>query len=511
MSVDLALADRLRDLPLEAREALYKFYAKRRGLLCDVRYDWEFWSRPDQRVSDEELEIHPVVCFTGPRGCGKSRAGIQLWLRPILAGEVRRPRIIAATEYDVEDTVVFGDSGIMACIPPGERPVWLKSDGPAGKLRFKNGIEALCFSAKVPGQLIGNQGDHDLYDDVAKWEPNIRAVWEQARVSCRLGRRTGILATTDDDYLELAEVLAVAGALVRRPADVFANRYNLAASFFEELAVEVDKDFYDAAVYGTKIPNMSPFSGINFGASPVRVLSARPDDFAEVVVAVDPSDGKGGTHDDWGIGAAGRLHDRHIVAIEDRSGQCTEDEGADAALDLCVAWGARVIVVESNRGPRVRSAIKAAFYKRIAEGNQDVPSEIPEIVGVTATDGKKLRAGPLRRLYLQGMLHHTPNLAALERQQKAWRPDGPKRPRQDDRIDWLVHAVTHLGGLSDGERPPNLDEIEGLAQRVRRIQAGGSRDAAVDMIRSDKVSAEDPRSSFHARARRPSLSKRSVL
>lgn len=492
-SDQMALVDRLRRLPPAARRAFYEAVGRIAGKLADVRNDWMFWARPDQLVTNEEIEQHAVVCFAGPRGGGKTRAATQLWLRLVDEGRCRRPRIIAATEYDVEETVVFGPSGIMACLPQEKRPVWLKGEGPAGKLRFPNGVVALCFSAKVPKQLVGNQGDCDLYDDVAKWEPNIKATWDQARTSCRLRRRTGILATTDDDLADLTNVLAIAGALIKQPRDVFANRNNLAASLYAELAAEVDKDFYDAAVYGTRIANVSPFQGLEFNAAPIRVAAAAQEEFAEVVVAVDPSDGKGGAHDDFGVGVAGRREvDRHVVGIEDRTTQYTEDEGADAALDLCVAWGANTIIVETNRGPRVASAIKAAFYKRIAERNPDVPAEMPKIVGVTATDGKKLRAGPLRKLYLTGMLHHTPQLGALERQQKAWRPDGPKRPRQDDRIDWWVHAVHHLADLGGDNPDPGL-QLDGLAAAMRAAQGAAPPAVPAPVIGEPGTSEYDPR------------------
>jgi hypothetical protein len=40
-----------------------------------------------------------------------------------------------------------------------------------------------------------------------------------------------------------------------------------------------------------------------------------------------------------------------------------------------------------------------------------------------------------------------PGLAQLERQQREWDPDAPRRPRVDDRIDWLVHAAHYLAYL----------------------------------------------------------------
>jgi phage terminase large subunit-like protein len=166
---------------------------------------------------------------------------------------------------------------------------------------------------------------------------------------------------------------------------------------------------------------------------------------------VDPADGKGGDHDEWGIGAAARRSDRHVVALEDVSGSYDDAEAGERVLDLCGRRGATKIVVETNRGPRVLAALRAAHFarelRRLRSDPNAQPEPIPEIVPVTAKEGKRLRAGPVRTLYLDGLLHHASGMPLLERQMRQWDPDGPKRPRVDDRIDWLVHAVTYLRAL----------------------------------------------------------------
>lgn len=510
----LGLADRFRNLPAAARAAFYDGVGRVPGKLADLRHDWAFWARPDQVIDPEDLVESPLVVFAGPKGAGKTRAAVQLWLREIFAGRVERPRIIAATEGDVDKVVVHGISGVMACLDAADRPRWVRTDGGAGALRFRNGVEALCYSANVPEQITGSAGDCDLYDDIAKWGPHAELAWNHARSSCRLGNMTGIAATTRKGTIMLRKLLKgeVSGVLVRRPPDLRINRFNLAARYFRQLEAEIgDSDFWRQELDDEDVASNSPFAGLEFGEPPIRVFEAPRGVFLEVIVAVDPADGKGGENDEWGIGAAGRRDDRHVVALEDGSGSYDDAEAAEAALAICERWAARAIVVEGNRGvARVRSVIEAAYYKRRFEGRGVLP--LPEIIPVTAREGKKLRAGPLRTLYLQGLLHHVAGLGALERQQREWDPDGPKRPRQDDRIDWLVHAVHHLAELGDAaERPPNLAEIEGLGERVRKIQGGHNAAPHDLMARSDRVSAEDPRSSFRARGRHPSMSKRGVL
>lgn len=466
--------DRFRRLPPAARRACFEALSKTPGALADVRYDFEgFWAHEHQRVSVEELEAARLVVFAGPRGQGKTEAAVQLFIREIHAGRATRPRIFAANEADVDKVVVHGISGIMAALPKSERPRWVASEGPAGVLRFRNGTEALCFSARVPDAAVAHAGDLDLYDDVAKWPSHTAmTAWAHADMSLRVGYACGIVATTRRGTTMLRKLLdgKVDGVLMKRPTDLRVNRFNLSRKMYNSLLAEIGgTDLLRQELYDEDISASSPFAGLNFDVAPIRVFEAPRGSFAEVVVCVDPSDGKGGGHDDWGIGAAGRRHDRHVVALDDETGQYDDDEAGAKVIEMAERWGARKVIVERNRGEkRVASVIKAAHYKRRYERGDDALVPLPEIIGVTAKEAKKLRAGPLRALYLEGMLHHVAGLAALERQQREWEPDGPKRPRQDDHIDWWVHAVMHLAGLEAGAGATAADQLEGMAEATAR-------------------------------------------
>jgi phage terminase large subunit-like protein len=475
------LVDRLRALPPAARAALLDEIALRPGTLADIRYEFErFWAREVQIVTPEEVRQNSLVVFTGPRGDGKTEAAVQLFNREIYAGRAERPRIFAATEADVDKAVVHGPSGIMATLPPELRPIWIRAEGPAGVLRYRNGVEVVCFTVKAGEGAVSHQSDLDLYDDVAKWGSNTFTAWAHARVSCRLGLACGIVATTRRGSTLLRKLLGgdVEGVLVRRPTDLRGNRFNLSPKAYRSMVAEFGgTDFLRQELEDEEVGS-SPFSGLEFDALPIRLLEAKRSEFAEVIVAVDPAEGKGGDHDEWGIGAAGRRHDKHVVALEDASGSFDDDEGAAAALDLCERWNARVIIVEANRGPRVRQAIRAVFYQRQVEHPGERIRPLPEIIGVTAIERKRLRAGPLRGLYLQGLLHHVVGLGVLEKQQREWDPDGPVRPRQDDRIDWLVHAVHHLADLGKEHDTPDpklaFKGLEVAAAAIGRAPVHGS-------------------------------------
>lgn len=507
------LADRLRALPPEDRAAVFDAVETELGVgaLHDVRYDFEgFWLRDHQIVTEEELsppDAQPpgLVVFTGPRGDGKTMAAITLFDRLIRQGKAERPRLFAATEGDVDKVVVHGVSGIMSLYSKRDpnRPIWIAGEGPAGVLRYPGGVEVLCFSAKVSEGAVAHAGDLDLYDDVAKWGARAFDAWAHARASCRIGMALGVVATTRRGTHLLRRLLKddLEGVLIKRGGDLEANRFNLSEKMYNQRRKELgENDFVRQEFDDEDISASSPFVGFDFDSAPIRILSAPREDFTEIIVAVDPADGKGGDHDEWGIGAAGRRHDRHVVALEDASGSYDEDEAAAEALRLCEAWGATTIIAENNRCKHVRAALRAAHFQRELEAmrfdERDAPRPLPKIVGVNAKDGKALRAGPLRVLYAQGTLHHVAGLRLLEKQQREWDPDGPRRPRQDDRIDWLVHAVHYLADLGalGGVR---IEHVAGIADRVRKMQ--GAPSTKNQLQKSDKVPAGDPRSSFRPR------------
>ena len=94
-----------------------------------------------------------------------------------------------------------------------------------------------------------------------------------------------------------------------------------------------------------------------------------------------------------------------------------------------------------------------------AEKRQGKLRALPELVPVVAKEGKKIRAGETRSLYLGGLVHHLPGLGVLdkrgieersaEKQMREWDPGAPKRARADDRIDWIVHAIHALGAIAE--------------------------------------------------------------
>ena len=124
-------------------------------------YAWEAWARPSQLPPPGDWR---VWLLRSGRGYGKTRAGAE-WVRwQVEHNGKRRIALVAATAGDVRDTVVEGESGILAISHPGFMPVWQTS---RRRLTWPNGAIATTFSADKPDRLRGPQYDCAWADELA--------------------------------------------------------------------------------------------------------------------------------------------------------------------------------------------------------------------------------------------------------------------------------------------------------------------------------------------------------
>jgi phage terminase large subunit-like protein len=103
---------------------------------------------------------------------------------------------------------------------------------------------------------------------------------------------------------------------------------------------------------------------------------------------------------------------------------------AQTVVDLYRKWKAQAVVVELNQGQKlVEMALKS------------IDPNI-KVIGVNASQGKRLRAEPTTLPYQQGRVHHVGYFPELEDQLTSWEPEHSKY--SPDRLDALVHGVTAL-------------------------------------------------------------------
>jgi phage terminase large subunit-like protein len=88
-------------------------------MLGPVMWDWSgYWARPNQLPPAGDWLTWLVLAG---RGFGKTRTGAE-WIRAQVDGGARRIALIAETQKDLEEVMVFGDSGIERVFPPHQRP-----------------------------------------------------------------------------------------------------------------------------------------------------------------------------------------------------------------------------------------------------------------------------------------------------------------------------------------------------------------------------------------------------
>jgi phage terminase large subunit-like protein len=148
----MSLAQKVALLPPESREKILEGIDQ-----SMLRFDWSFWGRPSQLLPDDD-SWHVAIAIAG-RGWGKTLTGNQ-WVRhKAMSSPGSRGFLVARTASDVRDTLVMGQSGILAVHPPSEMPEW----SPANRrLTWPNGSTALAISADNPDLLRGPQAAWSL-------------------------------------------------------------------------------------------------------------------------------------------------------------------------------------------------------------------------------------------------------------------------------------------------------------------------------------------------------------
>lgn len=156
----------------------------------------------------------------------------------------------------------------------------------------------------------------------------------------------------------------------------------------------------------------------------------RADEFARIVVAIDPAVTNTDDSDETGIVVAGILSDGMVIVLDDLSGRFSPQGWGKIAVDAYERWKADRVVAEVNQGGDMVETI-------IRETSPTVAYR-----AVRASRGKRARAEPVAALYEQGRVKHASFFKGLERQMRHW--DSLSSKGSPDRIDALVWAVTDL-------------------------------------------------------------------
>lgn len=356
--------------------------------------------------------------------------------------------LIAETQKDLEDVMVFGDSGLASVFPPAQAPrITLKPL----RVRFHNGAIALGYNATAPDQLRGPQFDAAWCDELAKWR-YAQETWDMLQFGLRLGDNPRALVTTTPRAVKVLKDILADPSTVHTVGSTYENAGNLAASFADYMRRKYEGTRLGRQELEAAILDDNP--GALWKRSQIDAKRLRSDEklpeLSRIVVAIDPPTTSGEEADECGIVAAG-IHGRasdltsHGYVLEDASEQGLTPRGwAEKAVKLFHRLNANLIVAEVNQGGEMVEAV-------IRQVDPMVPFK-----AVHASKGKVARAEPVSGIYEQGRIHHVGTFAALEDQMCEFGVDGLRDPdASPDRVDALVWAFTELM-LTHEAAPPRV-------------------------------------------------------
>jgi phage terminase large subunit-like protein len=375
------------------------------------------------------------------RGFGKTRTGAE-WVRALAeSATIGRIHLVARTAADVRDTMVEGESGILACSPPWFRPKYFPSKR---KLVWPNGTQALCFSADKPDALRGPQCAAAWCDETASW-PYLTDALDNLMLGLRLGDNPRVLHTTTPRPKKIFRELARDPTCVVTRGSTYDNLGNLPEGFRRDILKK-----YEGTAKGRQELHgdlLEEAQGAVWRRAWIESgRRGEAPDLIKIVVGVDPAMTARGESNETGIVVDGWCEDDHLYVLDDCSGRYSADGWARRACNAYKAWEADGIIAEVNQGgDLVETNIRTV----------DQDAAIP-YRAVHASRGKRTRAEPVASLYEQGRAHHIGQFTELEDQMCNWEP-GDISP---DRMDAHVWAATDLMGghstlaeISDLDRP----------------------------------------------------------
>ena len=393
-------------------------------------YQWTLWARPKQLPPDGPWQVWLILAG---RGFGKTRSGAE-WVRSAVENlGYRRIALVGETAADVRDVMVEGESGLLACCPPTNRP---KYEPSRRRLSWPNGAIATTFSADDPEQLRGPQFDAAWADEIAKWR--YPAAWDNLLLALRLGHQPRVVATTTPRPRPWLIALLNQPATAVTRGRAAENAANLAPGFLDHLL---------ARYGGTRLARQEidgEFLLDQPGALWTRArlsharqaMNASPPELQRIVVAVDPAVTVSARADETGIIVAGRDSAGRAHVIADLSARMSPDAWARRAIESYHKFAADRVIAEVNQGGDL-----------VIEILRTIDPRVP-VKTVRASRGKRVRAEPVAALYEQGRVFHYGDLAVLEDQMCQFTGLPVHLDGQDigspDRLDALVWALTEL-------------------------------------------------------------------
>lgn len=386
--------------------------------------DWDFpHARADQRPPKWNADWL-VWLLSGGRGSGKTRTGGEVTHR--VTNFTGRIILIAPTGPDLRETMVEGESGLLATAPPNNRPLWEPSKK---KLTWPNGAVAQGFSAEEPDRLRGPQSGFVWADEPGHW-PLVEEVWDNMLFGLRLGKNPKVVATTTPKPTKWMKKLLTDPMTVTHRVSTYANLENLADTYKRTVL-----DRYEGTRLGQQELHgelLEDVEGALWTWDMFQWIEEAPE-LQRIVVAVDPAGTANKKSDETGIIVIGIGFDKNLYVLHDATSRYSPEKWGSTSNGLYVEFSADAIVPEKNYGAdMVKFVLENAGYSGA------------RIIPVQSRRGKAIRAEPIVALYEKKRVFHVGqrgDLAALEDELTTWVPGEGDSP---NRLDALVHGATEL-------------------------------------------------------------------
>ena len=423
-----------------------------------LRYDWDFWGRPEQQWPEGNWFLWMIL---SGRGWGKTRTAVENIARMVRgptplqapAGAPGLMTIIADTSFDMRQYTIEGPSGFLNVGPPDHRP---NHNINARTMTWPNGCKALLFSAEDPDALRGASGSFFWWDELAKAR-QARDGWNNMLFGMREGRPRGIVTTTPRPLPLVKELLQRPSTVVTR-GSTWDNQDNLAKEYYDNVIAPLDGTRLGRQEIGGEIVDDIPGALWTRAMIDEQRVSELPP-MSRVVVAIDPSGTDGDDEgDDVGIVVAGRGIDGRGYVIADNTCKLSPEGWARVAITAYHRHEADRIVAERNfGGAMVRAVVKAS--------EAGVPFK-----EVVASRGKAVRAEPVSALYEQGRISHVGAHVKLEDEMVLMTTAGYMGEGSPNRVDAVVWALTEvmLGHIGAGREIATAIPATVTAFRARR-------------------------------------------
>lgn len=447
----------------------------------DPRLRWRERARPEQLLPDGEWR----VCYwQGGRGSGKTASGAGALAEWVLGdqpdedddGAPREYGIIGPTYADAWTKCVEGEAGIlrqlgtsMAQVKDHRSSTVRAAWRTYGQVVLHNGITIFVDSAAEGGLRIQGRNLRGAWaDEIGLWL-NWETAWKESLSYAVRKGRAQIVATGTPKASRPARKLIRGlikndpeyGGVVVRKLRTIDNAANLSKAFLRAVV---------GAAQGTRLERQELEGELLddvANALWTRDLLERivvpgvgekggPEFLRNVVIGVDPSDGKEDSDEQaYTIVGEGLVDEGKIYVAESWGGQEAPAPFARRVLIAAVMWNAS-IVVEKNHGGEWLTTVFDQVAKELIE--KKIIKYKPKVRVVHASHAKRTRAEPVSALYERDLVRHCHRILyrPCDCDDNA-HPDGHRRPDED--MPELEDQMATFTGAQGERSPDRLDSL----------------------------------------------------